>query len=92
MSNLSQIKQRKLAVAGYKNVGKTALARQFTEQGYPEGYFPTIENTYKKEFIYRGNTYVADIVDTAGQVFCKKHENSQYIGHTNSICTTYFDF
>jgi Ras family protein len=69
MTTQSQLtKQRKVIVTGARSVGKTAVTIQFTEQRFAENYNPTIENTFKKSINHRGHTYLADIVDTAGQV------------------------
>ena len=33
-----------------------------------ESYYPTIENTFSHEITYKNQTYLTEIIDTAGQV------------------------
>ncbi|RZF47242.1 hypothetical protein LSTR_LSTR004951 [Laodelphax striatellus] len=60
-------KQRKLAVMGYRSVGKSSLTIQFIDRQFVDNYNPTIEYTHHKSFQYRGEEYNLTIVDTAGQ-------------------------
>lgn len=59
--------QRKIAVLGARNVGKTTLTVRFVEQHFVESYYPTIENEFTKIIQFKGNTYTLEILDTAGQ-------------------------
>eukprot|EP00824_Muranothrix_gubernata_P016662 TRINITY_DN34349_c0_g1_i1.p1 TRINITY_DN34349_c0_g1~~TRINITY_DN34349_c0_g1_i1.p1 ORF type:complete len:254 (-),score=32.03 TRINITY_DN34349_c0_g1_i1:29-790(-) len=61
------MKNRKVAVLGFRAVGKSAVVIQFVEDHFVESYLPTIENTFRKVIKYRGVEYQTDIVDTAGQ-------------------------
>ncbi|MCJ1309984.1 GTP-binding protein [Agyrium rufum] len=61
------LKQRKIAVVGSRSVGKSSLTVQFVEQHFVESYYPTIENTFSKVILFKGEGYVTEIVDTAGQ-------------------------
>jgi Ras family protein len=61
------IKSRKIAIMGFRSVGKSSLAVQFVENQFVDSYDPTIENTFHKNFRHRGQEYVAELVDTAGQ-------------------------
>jgi Ras homolog enriched in brain len=60
--------QRKVAVLGYRAVGKTVLTTKFVEDEFLERYDPTIENTYRKTIRFRKVQFATDIVDTAGMV------------------------
>ena len=58
---------RKIAVLGYRAVGKTALAKQYVKRQFVERYDPTIENTFQttiREF--RSAHFATEIIDTAG--------------------------
>jgi Ras family protein len=60
-------KQRKLAVMGYRAVGKSAVTIQLAENHFVEGYNPTIENVFHKTIKHKGTDYECEIIDTAGQ-------------------------
>lgn len=60
-------KSRKIALMGYRAVGKSSLAIQFVQGQFVDAYDPTIENTFKKTFRIRGQDYELELVDTAGQ-------------------------
>ncbi|KAF4518282.1 hypothetical protein B566_EDAN005850 [Ephemera danica] len=60
-------KQRKIAVMGYRSVGKSSLSIQFVEGQFVDMYDPTIENTFSKMVRVRGEEYEVSLVDTAGQ-------------------------
>ncbi|XP_059474186.1 GTP-binding protein Rheb homolog [Neocloeon triangulifer] len=60
-------KQRKIAVMGYRSVGKSSLSIQFVEGQFVDSYDPTIENTFSKIVRVRGEEYEVSLVDTAGQ-------------------------
>ena len=45
---MSQVKQRKVALMGYRSVGKSSLAIQFVQGQFVDAYDPTIENTFNK--------------------------------------------
>lgn len=60
-------KNRKVAVMGYRSVGKSSLCIQFVDGQFVDSYAPTIENTFQKGFKVRGQEYQLELVDTAGQ-------------------------
>ncbi|XP_054160781.1 GTP-binding protein Rheb-like [Oppia nitens] len=60
-------KQRKIALMGYRSVGKSSLTIQFVDGQFVESYDPTIENTFVKNVKLRGQDYGLRLVDTAGQ-------------------------
>jgi len=61
------VKQRKIAVMGFRSVGKSSLAIQFVQGQFVDSYDPTIENTFNKMMKIRGQEYEVLVVDTAGQ-------------------------
>ncbi|SCW02660.1 LAFE_0F11518g1_1 [Lachancea fermentati] len=60
-------KQRKIAVVGARNVGKSSLTVQFVESHFVESYYPTIENQFTKQIVLGKTPYTLEICDTAGQ-------------------------
>nr|ABD65423.1 Rheb [Suberites domuncula] len=60
-------KQRKIVIMGFRAVGKSSLVIQFVENQFVDSYDPTIENTFEKVVHYRGQEYLTQLVDTAGQ-------------------------
>ncbi|GJQ67759.1 putative GTP binding protein [Trypoxylus dichotomus] len=60
-------KQRKIAVMGYRSVGKSSLSIQFVEGQFVDSYDPTIENTFVKTTRLNSQDYELKLVDTAGQ-------------------------
>lgn len=60
-------KQRKIAVMGYRSVGKSSLCIQFVEGQFVDSYDPTIENTFVKSTRINSQKYDLNLVDTAGQ-------------------------
>jgi len=60
-------RERKIAIMGYRAVGKSSLAIQFVQGQFVADYDPTIENTFKKTIKVSGNQYDLFVVDTAGQ-------------------------
>jgi len=60
-------KQRKVAIMGYRSVGKSSLAIQFVQGQFVDYYEPTIENTFNKTVNIKGSQYELLLVDTAGQ-------------------------
>ncbi|XP_071450946.1 GTP-binding protein Rheb homolog [Hetaerina americana] len=60
-------KQRKIAIMGYRSVGKSSLSIQYVEGQFVDSYDPTIENTFTKTVRFRGDEYEVRLVDTAGQ-------------------------
>ncbi|CAH6719881.1 rheb-like protein Rhb1p [[Candida] jaroonii] len=61
------VKARKLAVVGSRSVGKSSMIVRFVEDYFVESYYPTIENQFSKNLIYKNQEYEIEILDTAGQ-------------------------
>jgi Ras family protein len=57
---------RKLAVLGFRAVGKSSLANSFVTGSFSEAYDPTIECTLHKTIRFRKVHFATDLVDTAG--------------------------
>lgn len=49
------------------HVGKSSLAVQYVDGHFVDSYYPTIENTFSKTIRCKGQDYLTEIVDTAGQ-------------------------
>ncbi|XP_032816272.1 GTP-binding protein Rheb-like [Petromyzon marinus] len=64
---MPQPKYRKIAVLGYRSVGKSSLTIQFVEGQFVDSYDPTIENTFTKNLTVNGQEFNLKLVDTAGQ-------------------------
>ncbi|TGZ57542.1 ras homolog enriched in brain [Temnothorax americanus] len=60
-------KQRKIAILGYRSVGKSSLSIQFVEGQFVDSYEPTIENTFTKSTRVNSQDYELKLVDTSGQ-------------------------
>ncbi|XP_021959670.1 GTP-binding protein Rheb-like [Folsomia candida] len=60
-------KQRRIAVLGFRSVGKSSISSQFVNGEFFEAYLPTIQNTFNKNLNLRGQEYLVTLVDTAGQ-------------------------
>jgi len=61
-----QLVQRKVAVLGFRAVGKTSLTNSFVSGTFDKGYDPTIENRRHKTIRFRKVHFATEIVDTAG--------------------------
>lgn len=57
---------RKVAVLGFRAVGKTSLTNTFVSGTFSDSYDPTIENTHHKMIRFRKVHFATDIIDTAG--------------------------
>ncbi|XP_045210218.1 GTP-binding protein Rheb-like [Mercenaria mercenaria] len=60
-------KKRRIALMGFRSVGKSSLTIQFVENQFVDSYDPTIENTFQKTLKINGQEYALQLVDTAGQ-------------------------
>lgn len=60
-------KQRRIALMGFRSVGKSSLTIQFVENQFVDSYDPTIENTFHKTVKIGGQEYALQLIDTAGQ-------------------------
>ncbi|XP_060859249.1 GTP-binding protein Rheb-like [Metopolophium dirhodum] len=61
------LKQRTIAIMGYRSVGKSSLVVQFVEGQFVSSYDPTIENNFVKTTKVNNQEYDMKLVDTAGQ-------------------------
>mmetsp|Transcript_5993 Transcript_5993/g.11343 ORF Transcript_5993/g.11343 Transcript_5993/m.11343 type:complete len:190 (-) Transcript_5993:1830-2399(-) len=66
MKKEPQLVHRKIALLGFRAVGKTSLTNSFVSGTFDETYDPTIENTHHKIVRFRKVNFATDIVDTAG--------------------------
>ncbi|EJS44519.1 rhb1p [Saccharomyces arboricola H-6] len=66
-SNSTHNFQRKIALIGARNVGKTTLTVRFVESRFVESYYPTIENEFTKIIPFKNHDCTLEILDTAGQ-------------------------
>mmetsp|Transcript_18382 Transcript_18382/g.71014 ORF Transcript_18382/g.71014 Transcript_18382/m.71014 type:complete len:201 (+) Transcript_18382:241-843(+) len=57
----------KIVVLGDGGVGKSCVTIQFTQNHFVREYDPTIENSYRKQITLDEESYMLDILDTAGQ-------------------------
>jgi len=56
----------KLVVIGSGGVGKSAMVIQLIQNHFVDEYDPTIEDSYRKQFVIDEETVLLDILDTAG--------------------------
>jgi len=63
-----QLVHRKVAILGFRAVGKSSLTNAFVSGTFAETYDPTIEATHHKTIRFRKVHFATDIVDTAGMV------------------------
>jgi len=56
----------KLVVMGSGSVGKSTLVVQFVQHIFIEKYDPTIEDSYRTQYIYNDKIRYVEILDTAG--------------------------
>jgi small GTP-binding protein len=66
-------KKRKLAIMGSRSVGKSTVAIRFVKGSFVETYNPTVENIFTTTIEFKGESFLTEIVDTAGQV-CHSNE------------------
>jgi len=59
---------RKIAILGFRAVGKSCLTNSFVSGTISREYDPTIESTHHKMIRFRKVHFATDIVDTAGMV------------------------
>jgi len=59
--------ERKIAIMGFRSVGKSSISIQFAENRFPDSYDPTISNTFMRTFDFRGKKFRVNLQDTAGQ-------------------------
>lgn len=57
---------RKVAILGFRAVGKSSLTNSFMTGTFSDDYDPTIESTHHKTIRFRKVHFATDIVDTAG--------------------------
>jgi Ras family protein len=56
---------------GFRSVGKSTVAIRFVNGSFVEIYNPTVENIHTTTMEYKGEKFLTEIVDTAGQV-CRR--------------------
>lgn len=78
---------RKIAVLGFRAVGKTSLTNAFVSGTFSDNYDPTIENTHHKTIRFRKVHFATDIIDTAGMV--SSVFSQQHIIFFASCCLSY---
>eukprot|EP00592_Proboscia_alata_P007365 CAMPEP_0194356582 /NCGR_PEP_ID=MMETSP0174-20130528/4197_1 /TAXON_ID=216777 /ORGANISM="Proboscia alata, Strain PI-D3" /LENGTH=190 /DNA_ID=CAMNT_0039126233 /DNA_START=280 /DNA_END=852 /DNA_ORIENTATION=- len=66
MPDSTRLVHRKIAVLGFRGVGKTSLTNAFVSGTFSDTYDPTIENTHHKTIRFRKVHFATDIIDTAG--------------------------
>ncbi|RSH94453.1 hypothetical protein EHS25_004256 [Saitozyma podzolica] len=60
--------EQKLVIVGSGGVGKSAITIRFcTSQFHDQAYNPTIEDSYRKQFVVDDEAVTLEILDTAGQ-------------------------
>jgi small GTP-binding protein len=59
---------RKVAILGFRAVGKSSLTHSFVTGNFSDTYDPTIESVHHKTIRFRKVHFATDIVDTAGMV------------------------
>eukprot|EP00529_Nitzschia_sp_RCC80_P028123 CAMPEP_0113522064 /NCGR_PEP_ID=MMETSP0014_2-20120614/44990_1 /TAXON_ID=2857 /ORGANISM="Nitzschia sp." /LENGTH=261 /DNA_ID=CAMNT_0000420097 /DNA_START=146 /DNA_END=931 /DNA_ORIENTATION=+ /assembly_acc=CAM_ASM_000159 len=57
---------RKVAILGFRAVGKSSIVNSFVSGSFSTQHHPTIENTFHKTIRFRKVHFQTDIVDTAG--------------------------
>eukprot|EP00324_Dicrateria_rotunda_P005783 CAMPEP_0206155770 /NCGR_PEP_ID=MMETSP1474-20131121/2377_1 /ASSEMBLY_ACC=CAM_ASM_001110 /TAXON_ID=97495 /ORGANISM="Imantonia sp., Strain RCC918" /LENGTH=198 /DNA_ID=CAMNT_0053554539 /DNA_START=38 /DNA_END=634 /DNA_ORIENTATION=- len=57
----------KIVILGDGGVGKSCVTIQFTQNHFVREYDPTIENSYRKQVTIGEESFLLDILDTAGQ-------------------------
>ncbi|KAL9647619.1 hypothetical protein ABK040_006975 [Willaertia magna] len=62
----SSIKSPRIAIIGNGGCGKSTLVSQFVQNVFPTEYDPTIEDVYKKHYKFNNQSYLLQILDTAG--------------------------
>jgi len=60
------VNEFKVVLLGSGGVGKSALTVQFVQNVFVEKYDPTIEDSYRKNIELDNETYLLEILDTAG--------------------------
>ena len=60
-----------VCVLGWPSVGKSAITHMLVEGRFIQGYTPTIENVYSKEYKMNNRTYKLKILDTMGHEVSK---------------------
>lgn len=59
--------QRRIAILGFRGVGKSSLTKRVIGADFPQEYQPTIISTYTRDLQVESVLFHLDIVDTAGQ-------------------------
>ncbi|KAN0014552.1 hypothetical protein ACTFIU_000870 [Dictyostelium citrinum] len=60
-------KNYKLITLGSSGVGKTSISFRFVSNIFVTEYDPTVEDAYKKDYVFDGKELKLELIDTAGQ-------------------------
>ncbi|KAK5581471.1 hypothetical protein RB653_001504 [Dictyostelium firmibasis] len=60
-------KNYKLITLGSSGVGKTSISFRFVSNIFITEYDPTVEDAYKKDYVFDGKELKLELIDTAGQ-------------------------
>ncbi|KAJ6246192.1 ras-like protein rasd [Anaeramoeba flamelloides] len=63
---MNKLVEYKIAILGQGGVGKSAITIQLINRHFVEDYDPTIEDSYRKPIQLDQQTFLLDILDTAG--------------------------
>lgn len=64
-----KVNRRKMCAHTHRAcAGKSSLTVRYCEGHFVEAYYPTIENTFSHEILYKGQNFLTEIIDTQGQV------------------------
>jgi len=66
VSRYSNIPEYKFVMVGGGGVGKSATVIQLVQHHFMDEYDPTIEDSYRKQITFEGETCLLDVLDTAG--------------------------
>ncbi|XP_065652338.1 ras-like protein rasS isoform X3 [Hydra vulgaris] len=61
-----QRRTRRVCVLGPSRSGKSCLVKRFLNNTFSEIYFPTIEECYNLDYVYKGYNLNLDVIDTCG--------------------------
>ena len=78
---------RKVALLGFRSVGKSSIVNSFITGTFSDTYVPTIETTYNKTIRFRKVHFATDIVDTAGMVGVKAMQQRPPVVERSSCLT-----
>ncbi|KAJ9457171.1 GTP-binding protein rhb1 [Diplonema papillatum] len=74
------VRQRKICIFGYKQVGKTSIVEQYTQGTFSNEHLPATNRTSSKRTTRNGYEYVINVLDTVGQDECGFFDPQYTIG------------